>query len=31
MFLAIGALTSQLGPTRRQANGLAAAVFGVPS
>ena len=29
MFLAIGALTSQLSPTRRQANGLAAAVFGV--
>jgi ABC-2 type transport system permease protein len=29
MFLAIGALTSQLGSTRRQANGLAAAAFGV--
>ena len=29
MFLAIGALTSQLSPTRRQANGLAAAVLGV--
>lgn len=29
MFLAIGALTSQLGSTRRQANALAAAVFGV--
>lgn len=29
MFLAVGALTSQLGPTRRQATGLAAAVFGV--
>ena len=29
MFLAIGALASQLTPTRRQANGLAAAVFGV--
>lgn len=29
MFLAIGALTSQLGRTRRQANGLAAGVFGV--
>ncbi|MGZ4707115.1 MAG: hypothetical protein ACXWBN_00065 [Acidimicrobiales bacterium] len=28
MFLAIGALTSQLCPTRRQANGLAAAVLG---
>jgi ABC-2 type transport system permease protein len=28
MFLAIGALASQLTPTRRQANGLAAAVFG---
>ncbi|MEU4498569.1 ABC transporter permease subunit [Streptomyces sp. NPDC023998] len=28
MFLAIGALTSQLSPTRRQANGLAAAAFG---
>ena len=28
MFLAIGALTSQLGSTRRQANALAAAVFG---
>jgi ABC-2 type transport system permease protein len=27
MFLAIGALTSQLAPTRRQANALAAAVF----
>jgi ABC-2 type transport system permease protein len=27
MFLAIGALTSQLGATRRQANGLAALVF----
>jgi ABC-2 type transport system permease protein len=27
MFLAIGALTSQLAPTRRQANGLAALVF----
>jgi ABC-2 type transport system permease protein len=29
MFLAVGALTSQLAPTRRQANGLAAAVFAV--
>jgi ABC-2 type transport system permease protein len=29
MFLAIGSLTSQLMPTRRQANGLAAAVFAV--
>ncbi len=29
MFLAIGALASQLSPTRRQANGLAAAVFAV--
>lgn len=29
MFLAIGALASQLAPTRRQANGLAAAAFGV--
>jgi ABC-2 type transport system permease protein len=29
MFLAIGALTSQLSPTRRQANGLGAAAFGV--
>ncbi len=29
MFLAIGALTSQLGRTRRQANGLAAAAFAV--
>jgi len=29
MFLAIGALASQLAPTRRQANGLAAAVFAV--
>lgn len=29
VFLAIGALTSQLSPTRRQASGLAAAVFGV--
>ena len=29
MFLAVGALTSQLSPTRRQANGLAAAVLGV--
>jgi ABC-2 type transport system permease protein len=29
MFLAIGSLTSQLSPTRRQANGLAAAIFGV--
>lgn len=29
MFLAIGALASQLSRTRRQANGLAAAVFGV--
>jgi ABC-2 type transport system permease protein len=29
IFLAIGALASQLTPTRRQANGLAAAVFGV--
>lgn len=29
MFLAIGALTSQLAATRRQANGLAAAVFAV--
>lgn len=29
MFLAVGALTSQLAATRRQANGLAAAVFGV--
>lgn len=29
MFLAIGALTSQLGSTRRQANAMAAAVFGV--
>lgn len=29
MFLAIGALTSQLGRTRRQANALAAAAFGV--
>lgn len=28
IFLAIGALASQLTPTRRQANGLAAAVFG---
>ena len=27
MFLAIGALTSQLATTRRQANGLAAAVL----
>lgn len=29
VFLAIGALTSQLVPTRRQANGLAAAIFGL--
>jgi ABC-2 type transport system permease protein len=29
IFLAIGALTSQLSPTRRQANALAAAVLGV--
>jgi len=29
MFLAIGALSSQLGGTRRQANGLGAAVFAV--
>ena len=29
MFLAVGALASQLTPTRRQANGLAAAVFAV--
>ena len=29
MFLAVGALASQLAPTRRQANGLAAAVFAV--
>lgn len=29
MFLAVGAVGSQLGATRRQANGLAAAVFGV--
>jgi polyether ionophore transport system permease protein len=29
MFLAIGALASQLAPTRRQANGLAAAAFAV--
>jgi ABC-2 type transport system permease protein len=29
MFLAIGALASQLSATRRQANGLAAAVFGL--
>ncbi|HYB14337.1 MAG TPA: ABC transporter permease subunit [Streptosporangiaceae bacterium] len=29
VFLAIGALASQLAPTRRQANGLAAAVFAV--
>jgi len=29
MFLAIGALTSQLAPTRRQANGLAAAAYAV--
>jgi ABC-2 type transport system permease protein len=29
MFLAVGALTSQLAPTRRQANGLAAAVLAV--
>jgi len=29
MFLAVGALASQLTPTRRQANGLAAAVFGL--
>jgi len=27
LFLAIGALTSQLAPTRRQANGLAASIF----
>jgi polyether ionophore transport system permease protein len=29
VFLAVGALASQLSPTRRQANGLAAAVLGV--
>lgn len=29
LFLAVGALTSQLAGTRRQANGLAAAVFGL--
>ncbi|HEV7189129.1 MAG TPA: hypothetical protein VGN28_14650 [Blastococcus sp.] len=29
MFMAVGALTSQLGSTRRQANALAAGVFGV--
>jgi ABC-2 type transport system permease protein len=29
MFLALGALASQLSPTRRQANSLAAAVFGL--
>ena len=29
VFLAVGALASQLAPTRRQANGLAAAVFAV--
>lgn len=29
VFLAVGALASQLAPTRRQANGLEAAVFAV--